>query len=152
MRSYSPDDADPPRDDLHWLAVRLFQDLGRRELPVVAAHGLSLWGFEVLGRLIRRPADSQAELGAALGLDKSKIVRVLDELERHGHARRTSGPDDRRRRVLTATDHGRAAWESARDRLDEIERELFLCLPARERDVVRRGLKRLVDALDQPTT
>jgi DNA-binding MarR family transcriptional regulator len=117
---------------------------------VVTAHGLSLWGFEVLGRLIERPADCQTELGAALGLDKSKIVRILDELEHHGHARRTSGADDRRRRVLTATDHGREAWESARRELDEIERELFLRLPARERDVVRRGLEQLVDALSTP--
>src|SRR5688500_4527133 len=95
------------RDDLHWLALQLFRRLGTLELPAVGAQRLSLWGYEVLTEVVGGPARSQAEIGAALALDKTKIMRIVDELEESGHLRREPAADDRRRRTLTITAAGR---------------------------------------------
>lgn len=49
------------------------------------------------------------------------MSRTLDRMERDGLVERSAHPDDRRRRVVTVTDQGRAAWETAR----HIEREVL---------------------------
>lgn len=141
-----------PRDDLHWLALQLYRNLGTLELPAVRAQGLSLWGYEVLTRLIDEPAQSQLELAEALGLDKSKVVRVMDELEANGHATREPGADDRRRRTIAITPRGRRAWQATRIALAKIEDSLFTQLPTRQRDTTRAGIRRLVAALDEMLT
>jgi DNA-binding MarR family transcriptional regulator len=137
------------RNDLHWLALQLYRNLGTLELPAVRAQGLSLWGYEVLTRLVGEPAQSQLELAEALGLDKSKVVRVMDELEANGHATREPGPDDRRRRTIAITPRGRRAWRATSTALAKIEANLFTQLPPRQRDTTRAGIQRLVAALDE---
>jgi DNA-binding MarR family transcriptional regulator len=138
------------RDDLHWLALQLFRELGSAELPAVRRHGLSLWGYEVLTRLADRPAVSQIELAQELGLDKSKIMRVIDELEAAGFAVRDPDRTDRRRRTVSLTAGGKKARAEAKADLDRIEQRLFDHLPAAERETVRRGLQHLVAALGNP--
>jgi DNA-binding MarR family transcriptional regulator len=138
------------RDDLHWLALQLFRGLGSAELPAVRRHGLSLWGYEVLTRLAEGPAVSQIELAQELGLDKSKIMRVIDELEAAGLAVRDPDRSDRRRRTVSLTARGRRARAEAKADLDGIEQELLEQLPATERETVRRGLRHLVAALGNP--
>lgn len=153
MSSYDssmPGEVDPVherREDLHWLALQLYRRLGTAELPAVRRHGLSLWGYEVLTHLAEHPATSQLELGAALRLDKSKVVRIVDELEAAGFATRSPGRGDRRRRTISATSAGDAARAATRIELDHIERALLEQLPGADRDALRRGLRALVTAL-----
>jgi DNA-binding MarR family transcriptional regulator len=139
------------RDDLHWLALQLFRRLGTLELPAVGAHGLSLWGYEVLTEVVGGPARSQAEIGVALALDKTKIMRIVDELEESGHLRREPAADDRRRRTLTITAAGRAAWSATRAALAAIEADLYARLPADLRAPTAAGLRHLVAAMPAPT-
>ena len=54
------------------------------------------------------------------------MSRTLERLERDGMVERTEHPDDRRRRVITVTDHGRVMWDTAR----HIEREVLPDDPA----------------------
>jgi DNA-binding MarR family transcriptional regulator len=134
------------RQDLHWLALQLYRRLGTAELPAVDRHGLSLWGYEVLVRLCAAGA-SQVELVAELDLDKSKVMRVVDELEAAGLVERRPDPADRRRHALVVTAAGRTAREAVAGELDRIERELFDRLPDADRAATRRGLAALVAAL-----
>jgi DNA-binding MarR family transcriptional regulator len=134
------------RADLHWLALQLYRRLGSAELPAVRRHGLSLWGYEVLVRLCGEGA-SQVELVAELDLDKSKVMRVVDELEAAGLVERRPDPADRRRHALVVTAAGRTAREAVAGELDRIERELFDRLPDADRAATRRGLAALVAAL-----
>jgi DNA-binding MarR family transcriptional regulator len=138
------------RDDLHWLALQLFRRLGTLELAAVGANRLSLWGYEVLTEVAGGPARSQAEIGAALALDKTKIMRIVDELEDAGHLRREQAADDRRRRTLTITATGRAAWSATRAALAAIEADLYARLPADLRAPTAAGLRHLVAAMPAP--
>lgn len=136
------------RNDLHWFALQLYRNLGTLELPAVRAQALSLWGYEVLTRLVEEPAQSQLELADVLRLDKTKVMRVMDELEAAGHVTREPATDDRRRRTIAITPRGRRAWRATRTSLTEIEDTLFAQLPTRQRESTRDGLRRLVAALD----
>ncbi|MCP1503909.1 DNA-binding MarR family transcriptional regulator [Curtobacterium herbarum] len=49
------------------------------------------------------------------------MSRTLERLERDGMIERSPHPEDGRRRLVTATDHGRRMWETAR----HIEREVL---------------------------
>jgi DNA-binding MarR family transcriptional regulator len=137
------------RQDLHWLALQLYRRLGTAELPAVGRHGLSLWGYEVLVRLCAAGA-SQVELVAELDLDKTKVMRVVDELESAGLVERRADPTDRRRHALAVTAAGRRVREAVAGELDAVERRLFDRLPAADRAATRRGLAALVAALAEP--
>lgn len=54
------------------------------------------------------------------------MSRTLERMERDGLVERSPHPDDRRRRLVTVTDRGRRAWETAR----HIEREVLPDDPA----------------------
>lgn len=133
--------------DVLGVRPQLYRRLGRRELPAVRARSLSLWGYEVLTRLLEAPAHSQLELADALELDKTKVMRVMDELEGAGYATRTSDAGDRRRRVIAVTPAGRRAWQDARTSLADIETQLLQGLPAGGEEF-RDGLRRVVEALE----
>jgi DNA-binding MarR family transcriptional regulator len=138
------------RQDLHWLALQLFRRLGTAELPVVDRHGLSLWGYEVLVLLCDRPSAGQVELVAELRLDKTKVMRVVDELEGAGLAVRGPDPSDRRRHAVSATERGRAVRAAVAAELARIEDDLFDQLPPAVREPTRTGLRALVAALITP--
>ena len=65
-----------------------FDRLTRRadalELPVLAAHGLSMWEYVVLSGLVDGPPQTQARLAEAVGRDKTRIIPILDALEARG--------------------------------------------------------------------
>src|ERR1700682_6190272 len=97
-----------PRPDLAATLAPLVRELINAELPVLEAHGLSMWGYIVLGALNRSPVRSQAALADAIGADKTRIIATLDELQERGYIERRPDPDDRRVRLLEITPAGRA--------------------------------------------
>jgi DNA-binding MarR family transcriptional regulator len=77
--------------------------------------GLELRHFAVLIELHRAGATSQRDLGAAIGMDKAMIVRVVDDLERSGLAVRKPVPGDRRVREVEITDRGVEVFDAAHE-------------------------------------
>ena len=53
------------------------------------------------------------ELGEAAVLSRSRVSRVVDELERAGHLVRVPNPDDRRSSYAELTAQGRTAFKKA---------------------------------------
>src|ERR1700742_4091575 len=95
------------RRDLAAMLQPLLRSLVAAELPVLARHGVSMWGYVVFGALDGGPARTQAVLGQAIGADKPRIIPVLDELQRGGLIAREPDPSDRRARLLSITPGGR---------------------------------------------
>ena len=62
------------------------------------------------------PGTGVRELARQLQADPMNVKRTADELERAGLLQSASDPDDRRRRVLTATAHGRAVADDVANR------------------------------------
>ena len=113
------------------------------EVPVLDAHGLSMWGYIVLGALDRSPVRTQAALAEAIGADKTRIIPTLDELQRHGYIERRPDPDDRRVRLLAITPSGRAVKDAAQADIQRGEERWLGTLSADERRVLLRVLRRL---------
>ncbi|MGC0415967.1 MarR family winged helix-turn-helix transcriptional regulator [Embleya sp. AB8] len=56
---------------------------------------------------------SQRELGAALGIDKSTLVRIVDDLERRDLLKRRRTPNDRRAYEIMITEEGERRLQEA---------------------------------------
>jgi DNA-binding MarR family transcriptional regulator len=121
------------RVDLHWLALRLYQGLGSIEHDVVRRHGITLWGYEVLVAVAESAQRSQLALAHSLGLDKSKMVLVLDELQAAGFVTRIPDPTDRRVRIIEATVAGLAARAAVATDLQKTEDLLLAKLSNKDR-------------------
>jgi DNA-binding MarR family transcriptional regulator len=133
----------PRRDDLAAMLQPLLRDLVAAELPVLAAHDMSMWGYVVLSALDSSPVRTQAALAEAIGADKTRIIGTLDELQRRGYIERRPDPDDRRVRLLEITPAGRAAKNAVQSDIQRGEERWLSELTAQERVVFLRALARL---------
>jgi len=125
----------------------MLAELGRQtvaaEMPVLAAHGVSMWGYIVLSALDRSPIRTQAALAEAIGADKTRIIPTLDELQGHGYIERMPDPDDRRARLLAITDSGRSIKDAVQADIQRGEERWLGQVSANERDVFLRVLNQL---------
>lgn len=76
--------------------------------------------------LIRTGPTGADTIARTARVQPQTMSRTLERMERDGLVERTPHPADRRRRLVTVTDHGRQAWETAR----HIEREVLPDDPA----------------------
>ncbi|WP_052424092.1 MarR family winged helix-turn-helix transcriptional regulator [Nonomuraea candida] len=142
----APEDAPDSRlhQDLHWMFARLKQGLATAESAAVREHGMTLWGYTVLLAIVEAPASSQLALAQAVSVDKSKLVLILDELEKDGLVRRRPDPADRRARIVEVTPEGGRALKAARADIQAIEDRLLAGLSPAARDTLHDALRRLV--------
>lgn len=68
---------------------------------------------------------TQKDLGDALGVDRTTMVALLDDLEERGYVRRQRHPGDRRAFLIQPTEAGHRAKDAAIRVLDQQE-DLFL--------------------------
>ena len=140
----SPAGGAAPRRDLAAMVVPLARALVAAEEPVLRAHQVSMWGYVVLNALAEQPVRTQAALAQSIGADKSRIIAVLDELQRHGLIERRPDPDDRRVHLLALTEAGRRRRESVRAAIQRLEEERVLAvLPEADRAAFIRALRTL---------
>ncbi|HEY0516026.1 MAG TPA: MarR family transcriptional regulator, partial [Solirubrobacteraceae bacterium] len=90
--------------------------------------------FGLLNVLGAREGANQQEIGAAMGIDRSTMVLLVDELEAKGLAERRPHPRDRRARELTITAAGARALRSARRIVAQVEDEVLRGLNPAERE------------------
>jgi DNA-binding MarR family transcriptional regulator len=121
----------------------LVRDMIAAELPVLEAHGLSMWGYSVLVALDRSAMRTQAALAEAIGADKTRIIAILDELQHNGLIERVADPADRRARLLAITKEGRRVKESAQAEIQRGEERWLGTLSAADRAVFLRVLQAL---------
>jgi len=124
----------------------LMRRLMTAETPVLAEHGLTMWGYVVLSALDDRPVRTQAALAKAIGADKTRIIGTLDSLQDDGLIIREPDPNDRRVRLLEITDAGRAARRSAQTRIQEQEERLLDELSAADRKAFLKAARVLSEA------
>jgi DNA-binding MarR family transcriptional regulator len=98
--------------------------------------------FGLLNVLGARKGANQQEIGAAMGIDPSTMVSLIDELESAGLAERRPHPTDRRAREVAITPKGRRVLERARRMAFQVEDEVLRGLSAAERRELLRLLRR----------
>lgn len=134
------------RPDLAAMLAPLVRTLIAIELPVLAGHEVSMWGYSVLTALDETPVRTQAALAEAIGADKSRIIGTLDELQDAGLIERTPDPDDRRVRLLSITTQGRRVRRAVRRDIRVHEDRLLAKLPRADREAFLRALRQLHDS------
>lgn len=92
------------------LQVWIFHDFIRALAPIQ----LSPAQFSVLVIVNANRGLSQAELAAALGVERARLVRLLDRLQSRGLVARLRSPDDGRRHELQLTPQGQAVLAQAK--------------------------------------
>ncbi|MFI8182144.1 MarR family winged helix-turn-helix transcriptional regulator [Actinacidiphila glaucinigra] len=85
----------------------------------------------------------QQGLVAALEVDPSIMVAILNDLESAQLVERRRDPADRRRHIVAITDRGRGVLAEARAAVDEVERGLFGDLSPEEIAALRGLLARV---------
>jgi DNA-binding MarR family transcriptional regulator len=131
------------RPDLAAMLAPLLRELAAAERPVLDEHGLSMWGYSVLLALDETPMRTQAALAAAIGADKTRIIPVLDELQRQGYIERRPDPDDRRVRLLAITDSGRSVKDAVQEKIQRGEERWLGTLSTADRRAFLRVLQQL---------
>lgn len=102
---------------------------------VLAEWGVRPLQYVILLVLDTRGGASQQELCAAAGIDSGNMVELLDGLEALGYARRARDTRDRRRYVVTMTQHGQSALAELRQAIEQYTTGFLspLTEPERER-------------------
>jgi DNA-binding MarR family transcriptional regulator len=136
------------RPDLAAMLAPLVRELIAAELPVLEAHGLSMWGYSVLLALDHSSVRTQAALAEAIGADKTRIIPTLDELQDKGYIERRPDPDDRRVRLLAITESGRTVKDTVQDEIQRGEERWLGTLSPNDRRVFLKVLRELSEVRD----
>jgi DNA-binding MarR family transcriptional regulator len=108
-------------------------------------------GYQVLAAATRDDPRSQSALCQQLGIDRTVMTYLLDDLEEANLVARRQAPTDRRTRHVVATETGRARLADLDRRLAHAEAHVLASLSATERQTLKSLLGSLanhVNALD----
>lgn len=115
----------------------------------VEADGLSARVFSALSLVVHFPNITQSALARRLGIERSGLVAIVDELETLGYVTRAAVPKDRRVQALVPSPAGRAAYRDALRKSKAREAEILAHLSAEEKATLLRLLKKIRELEDQ---
>jgi DNA-binding MarR family transcriptional regulator len=142
--SVSPTQAGPD-DGAAFLLVQLGFHVARLFSERLAPLGLEPRQFGMLSRLAANEGRSQQAVGDLIGLNPTRMVFLVDELERLGFVERRRNPADRRSHALYLTDEGREMLRRAQDAGRQHSEQLGASLSDAERQQLASLLQRLAD-------
>jgi len=102
-------------------------------------------GYQVLAAAATGEAGSQLALGRQLGVDRTVMTYLIDELQAAGLVERRPDPADRRARRVVLTEAGGARLCDLERRLREAEQHVLAPLTPEEQDVLRGLLQRVAE-------
>jgi DNA-binding MarR family transcriptional regulator len=98
-------------------------------------------GYQVLSAAARDEPGSQAALAQRLGIDRTVMTYLLDDLEAARLVERQPDPVDRRSRRVAATGHGRGVLAELDERFARAEGQLLAGLADGDQAEFRRLLR-----------
>lgn len=98
--------------------------------------GFAPRAFSAMSLIVQFPNITQSELARKLGIERSGLVAIIDELESRDYAKRQPVSGDRRVQALAPTRAGKAAYAHARDVVRAHEAELLSDLSPSERETL----------------
>src|SRR5215203_4446978 len=103
------------------LFFRLWRASHVRAADALGSVGLTPALFGLLNVIGARQGAIQQELGSAMGIDRSTMVSLVDQLEGAGLAKRRPSATDRRAREIAITPKGRRVLERGRKTAAQVE-------------------------------
>ncbi|GAA4946298.1 MarR family winged helix-turn-helix transcriptional regulator [Actinoplanes utahensis] len=138
------------REDLGAMMFRLGRRLLAMEQPILARHEVTMWAYAVLTALHESPMRTQAALADSIGADKTRLIRVLDDLQERDFITREPDPADRRVRLLALTTRGRRTHQAIVAEIRAAEAGLLATVPEPDQEAFLRTLVAL--SARTPTT
>ncbi|WP_240157414.1 MarR family winged helix-turn-helix transcriptional regulator [Pseudonocardia broussonetiae] len=132
-----------PESDLGWALGTVMRSYLRGIDEVVADVPGGPRGYQVLAAAGRGEASSQLALAQHLGVDRTVMTYLLDDLEAAGLVERRPDPADRRARRVGLTPDGSARLCTLERRLRCAEERVLAPLAEEERTVLRELLARI---------
>ncbi|MFC7489797.1 MULTISPECIES: MarR family winged helix-turn-helix transcriptional regulator [unclassified Knoellia] len=106
-------------------------------------------GFQVLSTAAEGACGNQATIALRLGLDRTVMTHLVDDLESAGMVSRVPDPNDRRARQVILTAKGSRTLRSSSERIRGVERDVLGGLSDDEAELFRSLLARVT--ADEPT-
>lgn len=131
-----------PVSDLGWSLGVLLRAYERAMASAVDAVPHGFRGFLVLREVVRGAHPSQAALATSLGIDRTVMTYLLDDLEAGGLVTRRVAEGDRRQRRVLPTAAAEALLAELEHRVAHAEDAVFGALPPADRATVGTLLRR----------
>ena len=148
MHAPPPSDQPPAGEPLPALASRLGYLLKHAQLRLAELTAAAMAPFGITGRqcavliaIDSQPPPSQQEVARRLGVDRTTMVLLIDELENKRLVQRRPDPGDRRKNVVALTDAGRTTLREASGATAEAERLFLGSLSEDEAGRLREALR-----------
>ena len=132
-------------DGVAYLLVQLGFHAARKFSELLAPLGLEPRQFGMLTQLAANEGKSQQAIGELMGLNPTRMVFLVDELEKQGLVERRRNPADRRSYALYLTGQGREKLREARRASAAHEREITTALTDAQRAELADLLRRVAD-------
>ena len=132
-------------DDFGFLLVQLGFHIARTFKERLAPLGLEPRHFGMLTRLAANEGKSQQAIGELIGLNPTRMVFLVDELEQRGLVERRRNPADRRSYALYLTEPGRAKLREAQQAGSGHDHQLGASLTGAQRKQLTALLRRLAE-------
>jgi DNA-binding MarR family transcriptional regulator len=126
-----------------FLLARLGFGFKAKAMAKVEQAGFELYDYSVLAILAEGVRENQSTIADAVGLDPSRLVALLDSLEKRDLIMRQRDPLDRRRHVVSITAAGKRELSRLREMINRIEDEFFAPLDPDSRKILHELLLRL---------
>ncbi len=153
MAETPPATATAPEDvldnDLGWTLGVVFRAYLRTANALLSQLPGGPRGYQVLAAAAREAPGGQGALAQRLGIDRTVMTYLVDDLEQAGLVERRPNPTDRRNKLIVATDHGRATWADTQRRLEHAEEHVLTPLEPADRSIFRALLRRLAGHANQ---
>jgi MarR family transcriptional regulator, lower aerobic nicotinate degradation pathway regulator len=127
------------------LLVKLGRAAERWFAEALKPSGLTPRHFGVLFEVQARPTSQQALIDS-IGVDPSKLVGLLNDLEADGLIVRRRDPEDRRRHIVEVSKLGRTRLEAAEKAAAVVEDRLFAGIDAEQRAALLVALAQVADS------
>ena len=142
----------PIEADLGWALGVVFRGYLKSAGAAVADLPGGPRGFQVLTAAASNGCGSQLALAQQLGIDRTVMTYLLDDLEKAGLVARRADPADRRARRVAVTEAGRSRLVELDRGLRAAEEHVLAALEPADRDAFRALLQQLATdvALSNP--
>ncbi|TCC66337.1 MarR family transcriptional regulator [Kribbella pittospori] len=138
----------PVETDLGWALGVVFRRYAKAAAAVLDDVPGGPRGYQVLATAHGDGPKRQLDLAAQLGVDRTVMTYLLDDLEKAGLVQRQPDPADRRARLIVATEQGRETLCELEERLATAEDEVLGSLEDSERASFRMLLQRVAVKAD----
>ncbi|MEY2443991.1 MAG: hypothetical protein QOE00_571 [Ilumatobacteraceae bacterium] len=139
-----------PAESVAFLLSKLGSEAGSRFATRLEPLGLEPRQVGILRMVAASGGESQLELSSRLGIQPSRMVTLLDDLERRRYVERRVNPEDRRARSLHLTTAGRKLLAKVATIGLEHERETCAALSGEQRAQLLALLRLMADVPGNP--